>query len=797
MTTRITLWRKTSVASGLIRPDTVKERLNRLLEISLIAPSSLRPIERDTHQPPTRPSARDRRVFPISAEGSAPGASFRPPLAPRRATFFRPPTRGVAGLPHPCLVGIALVAAAITFVLGLAQPLSPTIIDGTAQLRSLAVAGDGSAARPYVIEGLNINAHGDPFCLIIRNVSSHFIVRNCRFEGASESAILLQNARNGWFIDNVFSSNACAVSCSTHTANIIFAGNSFISNLWDATLDDSSTADWSDGVMGNYWDRARGPDENGDRILDSPYVLQLSRKDRPLPSDPHPLAEPIVGRECAPGHYLLHTDYSAGDIIEVDVSFRAEMSSLLLFVPTVMTVSATQVLQQRVLAAPGTGFFTVQETIVEDIGESTVNGRRETYESAKGRSTVRKVHRLGVMSSPGYGLPDIELATVEPWPDFPAGPVSVGHVWGSTRALDAAALGMERGQQVITTSFVLRGIELLDGDLCAVIHGELRSTTQGTTITPIFGELQYVADLSIQATVFFSLSRHRFVQQRLDARFEASLTAQGTLVQRQQGRVVTSARERPSSDETRVGDWTTPTQLKELAQLLARGEYATVAAVGRQLAAFFETAGQIEWQATALWMAATALGALERYREAIEIWEQALPLYSTLQNPQDEAAVFNSLAICYRSIGDYQRALSCYSRAFDLAGPEPDLRSTVLVNMAICLIAMGRYTQALKHLHEALDLRRGRDIPGQINVLNSLGICQRKLGQYDTAVHLYDEALELCGPEIPPELRLRVMLNKGAALLEGGQSENALRSSSWSGINGRRFGTRMERQPRG
>lgn len=675
-------------------------------------------------------------------------------------------------LPLAGLLAVFLLAC--SSISAPAAPRSPLVIDGTSQLRSLAVTGDGSAARPYLIEGLHIDAAGAPYCLTIRNVASHFVVRNSRFQGATEAAVVLVNVRNGWFIDNIFNNNMCAVVAAGLTRDVYFAGNSFMCNVWDAHLDESSGVAWSDSIIGNYWDHARGLDVNGDRILDNPYVLQLKGTDRPLAKDPHPLAEPVVGGPLEPGRFLLHASYDVGNTIELVVTFRSEITSLFLFAPAAITISATQVLHQRVLSAPGTGFFTVQETVVEDIGETTVNGHRQTYESTKGRNTVRKIHRLGVMISPGYGIPDIQLAAVEPSPDFPAAPVSMGHMWGTTQALDPATLGMDSGDYIITTSFELRGVELLDGDFCATINGELRSTAQGLTANPIFGELEYSANLVIQVTVSFSLSRHRVVQQQLDTRFESALSAQGIPLQRQQGRIVTTVRERASSGESGVGNRPTPTQLEELAHLLSRGDYATVAEAGRQLAALFEAAGLPEWQAVALWLTATALERLNRFREAIEIWEQALPVYATLQNPHDEAAVLNNLGICYRRTGEHWQALRCYERALNLAESDPELRSTVLVNSGSCLVAMGQYTQALRRFREARELRRGRDVPGEINVLNFMGLCSRKLGQYDTAVQFYDEALQLCGPEVPPVFRLVVMQNKAAALQERGEPEEAL-----------------------
>jgi hypothetical protein len=59
--------------------------------------------------------------------------------------------------------------------------------------------GDGTEEDPYIIEDLDIDADGDPYCIEILNVSRHLIIRNC----------VLHNASNSWNYHNVLFIKNC------------------------------------------------------------------------------------------------------------------------------------------------------------------------------------------------------------------------------------------------------------------------------------------------------------------------------------------------------------------------------------------------------------------------------------------------------------------------------------------------------------------------------------------------------------------------------------------------------------
>lgn len=71
----------------------------------------------------------------------------------------------------------------------------PLLIRSVEDLYGLA-SGFGTALSPFVIENLRIDANGEPFGILIANISAPLIVRNVEVYGASIAAVRVQNVQN-------------------------------------------------------------------------------------------------------------------------------------------------------------------------------------------------------------------------------------------------------------------------------------------------------------------------------------------------------------------------------------------------------------------------------------------------------------------------------------------------------------------------------------------------------------------------------------------------------------------------
>jgi nitrous oxidase accessory protein NosD len=79
--------------------------------------------------------------------------------------------------------------------LGAISAHGPILIHSVEDLYGLA-SGFGTAASPFVIENLRVDANGEPFGILITNVSCPLILRNLEVYGASVAAIRVQNVKN-------------------------------------------------------------------------------------------------------------------------------------------------------------------------------------------------------------------------------------------------------------------------------------------------------------------------------------------------------------------------------------------------------------------------------------------------------------------------------------------------------------------------------------------------------------------------------------------------------------------------
>jgi tetratricopeptide (TPR) repeat protein len=174
------------------------------------------------------------------------------------------------------------------------------------------------------------------------------------------------------------------------------------------------------------------------------------------------------------------------------------------------------------------------------------------------------------------------------------------------------------------------------------------------------------------------------------------------------------------------------------------------------------------------------------------LWQLIAPMYeemlriqkAQLEPKQSEVAtMLNNLALLYRQMGNYEKALPLYQRALEkyekVLGPEhPDV-ATTLDNLALLYESMGNYEKALPLYQRAFDIREqflGSQHPDVAITLNNLAGLYRHMGNYKKALLLYQKDLEISemalGPEHPD---VATTLNNLAGLyLQMGDYEKAL-----------------------
>ena len=130
---------------------------------------------------------------------------------------------------------------------------------------------------------------------------SNNIVRNCEIQDFTNGVLIIQDSNNNEILNCNIINNENAIDIRANSNNNVVTGCNIYSNLqsikiwqnsnnnivsinnfWkndvDAIDEDNNT--WDNGVKGNYWDKYRGADANGDSIGDTPFIISDGKVDR-------------------------------------------------------------------------------------------------------------------------------------------------------------------------------------------------------------------------------------------------------------------------------------------------------------------------------------------------------------------------------------------------------------------------------------------------------------------------------------------------------------------------------------
>ncbi len=176
-----------------------------------------------------------------------------------------------------------------------------------------------------------------------------------------------------------------------------------------------------------------------------------------------------------------------------------------------------------------------------------------------------------------------------------------------------------------------------------------------------------------------------------------------------------------------------------------------------------------------LGFARTALGDTSG---AAAAYRQALALQRRLGRPYEEGKALNNLGLASHAQGELREALDGFRQALDVfqqAGEQGFWKATVLLNLATVYGSLGEPDAALASTRQILELQRTLgDRVGEMRTLNNLGVLQYNLGDFGAALEAYGPALALAR-ELGDRLREAALLhNLGTAYYGLGDFERAL-----------------------
>ncbi|WP_016952409.1 tetratricopeptide repeat protein [Anabaena sp. PCC 7108] len=139
-------------------------------------------------------------------------------------------------------------------------------------------------------------------------------------------------------------------------------------------------------------------------------------------------------------------------------------------------------------------------------------------------------------------------------------------------------------------------------------------------------------------------------------------------------------------------------------------------------------------------------GTKESLLQAINKWEEALPLYRAVGDRRGEATTLLGIGSVYSSLGEKQKALAYLNQALALYRAVGDRRgeATALNNIGGVYNTLGEKQKALAYLNQAIPLYRAvEDRGGEATALNNIGLIYSDLGENQKALEYYNQALPL------------------------------------------------------
>ncbi|HEY9650534.1 MAG TPA: tetratricopeptide repeat protein [Coleofasciculaceae cyanobacterium] len=180
-----------------------------------------------------------------------------------------------------------------------------------------------------------------------------------------------------------------------------------------------------------------------------------------------------------------------------------------------------------------------------------------------------------------------------------------------------------------------------------------------------------------------------------------------------------------------------------------------------------------------------------QYREALDTFQQALAIANKLDyREQSEWRTLNQIALTYTNLGEYELALKFYQQAVPISEQVFESSEAIQFNMGKIYESLGQYELALKSYQKALEISRipvllvfdsrGAigNIAGEVRSLSAIGGIHSRLKNYELALQFYQEALAVLKTldDKPDKRNLEggILHNIGVVYLYQGKYEVAL-----------------------
>jgi len=135
-----------------------------------------------------------------------------------------------------------------------------------------------------------------------------------------------------------------------------------------------------------------------------------------------------------------------------------------------------------------------------------------------------------------------------------------------------------------------------------------------------------------------------------------------------------------------------------------------------------------------------------QFKEALQLWQQALVIYREISDLQGEAKSLNNLGIAYGSFAEYERAIDFFKQSLAISREigHRQGEAVSLDNLGFTYEKLAKYERAIEFHEQSLAIfREISDRQGEAGSLFNLGIAYRNLAEYEQAIDFFEQSLAI------------------------------------------------------
>jgi len=135
-----------------------------------------------------------------------------------------------------------------------------------------------------------------------------------------------------------------------------------------------------------------------------------------------------------------------------------------------------------------------------------------------------------------------------------------------------------------------------------------------------------------------------------------------------------------------------------------------------------------------------------QFPAALNSWQQALQIYRALKNRKGEGGALNNLAIAYRSLGNYAKAIEYIKQSLAIAREIKDREGegAALGNLGAAYDSLGNYAKAIEYAQQHLAIAREiKDRQTESGALGNLGSAYNSLDNYAKVIEYSQQQLAI------------------------------------------------------